>query len=186
MSEIAAPRAPAARGRWLWIALVGSLAFNALLVGVIARSLWQVRANLAMTGSGIETSLPAFVKTLPAERREVVGGAAGQDKPGALRPLRMEVRRARAEAIRQFLAEPFDKQAFIAAQGRLLEAETKLRMSMQRLLPELGERMTAAERRAYLNWRAHAWGYRRGPGNAQRGGIDPERGDEPGAGVRRP
>lgn len=197
MTETATSMVSPKRRRWLWIALIGSLAINAMLVGVIVRGLWHVRASVAMTGGGIEASLPAFVSTLPADRRDVLRRAGAPERPGALRPLRLELRRARAEAARIFLAEPFDKQAFIAAQAKLSEAEANLRASIQRLLPEIGASMTVAERRAYLNWRAPGFGggpgggFRRGSGNGQRGGQErggPEReGEGPsGPGPRRP
>lgn len=162
MSEVA-PAPPPRRRRWVMVALILSLAVNALLVGAVMRSLWHARANVALTGGDVGVSLPAFVNSLPAERRADLAKRFGSDAQGGLRPLRVEVRRARAEAIRTFTADPFDKQAFIAAQDRLFEAESRLRRAFQRPLPELGERMTAAERREYLAWTRHrGWGERRG------------------------
>lgn len=167
--------APAPRRRWLWIALVASLAVNAVLIGMIGRTLWQVRANVALAGVGPDTRLPAFVNSLPPERREALRSAGAPERPWALRPLRMEVRQARAETARLFLADPFDRAAFTAAQERMFHAETKLREAQLRYLPEIGERMTAAERRAYLRWRGRGgfgWGHRRG-GGGPRGGDEP-------------
>lgn len=137
-----------ARRRWLWIALLVSVAVNALLVGVIARSLWQLRGGAAL-GGALEGNLASFVSSLPPERRNALRQDALGERPQlALRPLRMELRMARMEAMRIFLAEPFDKKAFTAAQERMLDAEVKLRRAVQRFLPELGERMTPQERRA--------------------------------------
>lgn len=161
---VAVPR----RRRWPWVLLVVSLALNALLVGVVMRGLWIARANLVMAGGNIETSLPAFVQSLPAARREELRRANLPEQPDELRPLRVELRRARAETTRLFLADPFDKVAYVAAQERLLEAESKLRGRIFALLPELGERLTAAERRAYL--RAHGGGWRRGGWRREHGG----------------
>lgn len=179
--------APAPRRRWAKVLLIVSLALNALLAGMIVRALWGYRANLALTGGSIEAALPAFVATLPADRRDALRRAAPPDRPGTLRPLRMDVRRARAEASRAFLADPFDKPAFVAAQTRLFEAESRLRLSIQRMLPEIGERMTAGERRAYLNWHGPGpGGFRRGPGSGGPGFGGGPRGpgieDEPGPG----
>jgi uncharacterized membrane protein len=160
--------------------MIASLALNALLIGVIIRGLWIARANFAMAGAAVEASIPAFVNTLPQQRREELRRASLPERPiTVLRPLRMELRRARADAARAFLADPFDKQALIAAQERLFEAEDNLRRTAQKLLPELGERLTPAERRAYLNWRGHG-GDRRGRWRSERGD-----GDEPATGPRR-
>ncbi len=171
---------PPPQRRWPRYLLIASLAFNALLIGVIIRGVWIARANFAMAGGAVEASIPAFVNTLPQQRREELRRASLPERPIAvLRPLRMELRRARADAARAFLADPFDKPAFIAAQDRLFEAEDNLRRTTQKLLPELGERLTPAERRAYLNWRGHG-GDRRGRWRGERGD-----GDEPATGQRR-
>lgn len=170
MTDTAQPAAPARRRRWLWVFLIASLALNALLIGVVMRGLWIARANIMMTGGSIERALPAFVASLPPERREELRRAQLADRPAFIRPLRAELRRARAEANRLFLADPFDKPAFVAAQGRLLDAEAKLRSAIFDVLPELGERLTVEERRAYLKWRGHGWnrgGFRR-VGNGER------------------
>jgi uncharacterized membrane protein len=168
--------------RWPKYLLIASLALNALLIGAVLRSAWLVRANIAVTGGGVDSGLPAFVNTLPPHRREELGRGGQAERPGALRPLRMEVRRARADAARAFVADPFDRAAFVAAQERLSEAESRLRLTVQRALPDIAERMTAAERRNYLAWRRHhAFGFRRGPGG--RGGDDmgPPDGNTPGS-----
>lgn len=171
MTDAAQPVGPARRRRWMWVLLVASLALNALLIGVVVRGLWIARANIVMTGGSIERALPAFVASLPPERREALGRAQLTERPAFIRPLRGELRRARAEATRLFLADPFDKAAFVAAQARLLEAEAKLRSAIFDLLPEMGERLTVEERRAYLRWRGHGWnrgGWFRRSGNAER------------------
>jgi uncharacterized membrane protein len=181
MTATAAPpaAAPAPRRRWLWVALIASLAINAVLIGMVARTLWQVRANVALAGVGPDARLPAFVNTLPPERRDVLRKAGAPERPWMmLRPLRLEVRQARADAARLFLADPFDKAAFTAAQTRMFNAETKLREAQLRHLPDIGERMTAAERRAYLHWRGRGgmgWGggnRRGGGGGGPRNGED--------------
>ena len=84
------------------------------------------------------------------------------------------------EAARIFRADPFDKAAFTEAQKRMFEAETRLREAQLRHLPEIGERMTAEERRGYLNWRGRGMGggYRRGGEGGPRGGPS-EQGPDP-------
>ena len=152
---------PPRRRRWPRVLLVASLALNALLIGIIIRGLWGLRTELAMRGAG----LPAFVATLPADRREKLREVAPAAPQGSLRALRGELRRARLDAYRAFTADPFDKAAFTAAQKRLFDLEAEVRLSAQRMLPEIGERMTPEERRAYMRWRgAEPGGFRRGGG----------------------
>jgi uncharacterized membrane protein len=171
MTGAVQPGAPVKSRRWLWVILVASLALNALLIGVVLRGVWIARANIAMTGGSIERALPSFVASLPAERREALGRTHLTDISAELRPLRRELRRARVEANRLFLADPFDKAGFVAAQERLLAAEAKLRRAVFDVLPEVGERLTVEERRAYLRWRGHGWnrggGFRRGDGERE-------------------
>lgn len=156
--------APSPR-RWPKILLIVSLVLNALLIGILLRGVWALRTNVALGGGGVEAGLPAFVATLPANRREELRQSPMVTRPAELRPLRVEIRRARMEAARAFTAEPFDKQAFNAAQRRVTEAENRFRTAVQQALSEMGERMTAAERRAFLNWRGHGFGGRRGRGS---------------------
>ncbi len=166
MTDATQPAAAPRRRRWLGVLLIVSLALNALLIGVVLRGLWIARTNIVMTGGSIERALPAFIASLPAARREELQRAQLADKPAALRPLRSELRQARAEANRIFLTDPFDRAAFVAAQSRLLAAEAKLRSAIFNVLPEMGERLTIEERWAYLRWRGHGWsrggGFRRG------------------------
>ena len=157
MNDKAVPATPPPRRRWPRILLIASLALNALLIGVLLRGLWIARTNFAMSGLALESSLPAFVRTLPESRRDELFRASLTERPVTLRPLRMEIRRARADVARAFLADPFDKPAFLAAQTRLNEAEMRLRTAVQQLMPELGERLTAQERRAYVSWRGNHW-----------------------------
>lgn len=179
----AVPAAPPPRRNWSRILLIASIALNALLIGVIVRGLWIARTNLALSGGAAEASIPSFLNSLPQQRREELRrGSVLTERPAAIRPLRMEVRRARADTARAFLAEPFDKQALIAAQERLLDSENKLRRAIQGILPEMGERLTQTERRAYLNWRGH-----RGHGGERRGRWRDRSGDgdEPATGAPR-
>ncbi len=151
-----APGPSRPRRRWLWVALIVSLAINALLAGVILRAVWQFRAGMAVAGARLERTLPAFIDSLPVERREALRKEQIDKRPEQLRPLRRAVRHARRAAIQAFLADPFDKQAFVAAQDQLLKAEAAFRAKVRVIFPEVAERMTADERRAYLRWHRRA------------------------------
>jgi uncharacterized membrane protein len=168
------PLAPRRR-RWPWVLLVVSLALNALLAGIVLRNTWIIRSQGILSGGSVGDAFPAFVATLPPDRQNQLGPHLFPERE-TLRALRIELRRARSEAARVFVAEPYDKQAFIAAQARALDAEVRLRKAVTGTLPEAGERLSQAERRALIHWRG--WGgYRRG-GGGPRG--DWERGENRG------
>lgn len=188
------------RVRWWRLALVASLAINALLAGVVLRSLWHVRSGAVMAaGGGLEANLNSYVNTLPDDRRKMLRHDAGSQQAGAVRPLRIELRRARADAARLFLAEPFDRRTFAAAQARVLDAEINVRRAVQLMAAELGERMTVDERRTYFrsfaggrDFMGHRGGGPEGgpgggPGGKRRGGqLDGERTEERNGPQRRP
>lgn len=155
MSEPIAPsNGPRSSGRWLKAALIGSLALNALVIGVVLRGAWHLRATIALAPPNIENNLSAFIATLPAERRDSLRQDTAIARPGVvLRPLRVALRQARQEAVKAFLAEPFDRQAFVAAQAKVAEAENKLRTTLQGMLPDIASRMTPQERQAFVHWR---------------------------------
>jgi uncharacterized membrane protein len=67
--------------------------------------------------------------------------------------LRDTVRASSRERVAALSAEPFDRQAYITAQTRQIEADTKLRMMMRDAVAETAAKMTADERRAFLRWR---------------------------------
>jgi uncharacterized membrane protein len=162
---------PVRRRRWLWIVLTSSLAVNALLVGVIARAIWEFRTGAIVAGAQVESALPAFISSLPAERRDTLRKDVPGNRREEMRGLRQSLRTARIEAIRAFTADPFDKARFVAAEDRLLEAELAVRRARRSFLPEIAQHMTAEERVAYLRWRGH-WRMMRG----YRGGGDGGRG----------
>jgi uncharacterized membrane protein len=168
MSQTATER-PARRRRWIWIVLTISLAVNALLVGVMARAIWQMRAGAIVAGARVETALPAFISSLPADRRDVLRKDVPGNRRDEMRSLRLSLRQARSDAIQAFLAEPFDKGKFVAAEDRLLEAELAVRRATRSFLPEIAEHMTSEERSAYLRWRGH-WRMMRGYRGREDGG----------------
>jgi uncharacterized membrane protein len=153
MSESPAATGPvrARAPRWVWIALIASLALNCLVLGIVFRSVWQIRSVYALGGDRTAASLNGYVNSLPRERGEELRRIAMAERP-YLRPLRAELRRARAEIAQILMMEPLDRQRLAAAQTRLLETEVKVRQAIQRSLAEVAARMTADERRAFLRW----------------------------------
>lgn len=137
--------------RWMRVALVTSLALNLLTIGLIVSAAWHLRQSAG--GFGLHGRLLGFAATLPEERSSAIGGLLRQAQP-TLRPLRQEAWRARREAARAFAAEPFDQARFLAAHARLLATELEMRRAYARLISDVGLRLSAAERRAFLRWHA--------------------------------
>ena len=142
--------------RWMWIALILSLGLNLLVAGVVASAAWHMRGDWD-GGPGGRTS--AFLNTLPPERAEALRQVLENSRK-TLRPLRQESRQIRTEAARLFAAEPLDKEAIAAAQARLNDTDLKIRQAYGQLMTDLAEKMTADERRAFIEWRESR---RRGP-----------------------
>lgn len=138
--------------RWMWIALIASLAVNVAVIGVFAGAGLSMRYGGAGIGGGPGPALMRFANTLPAERRQVIRTQM-QGQRGVIAPLRKEVRQARGEVIRALQAEPFDKAAFLAAERRVLAADARLREAGAQALAEIAAVMTAEERRNFTSLR---------------------------------
>ncbi len=153
-SPVSAP-APAGRlPRWVWIALIASLAINLFVVGVVARSVWPSRYIAAGGGGGLIGNLMAYTATLPDDRRKAVRQALPNERPMlSVRPLRKDLRAARREAALAFGQEPFSRDAFLAAEARVQSAELKLRQTIVQLAADFADRMTADERAGFIKWR---------------------------------
>lgn len=133
-------------------ALIASLALNLLFVGTIGGSIWAFRHHAPWSMSGANTHLRGFTATLPADRRFAVWRATREERR-ALRPLRKEVRAARAEARQALLAQPFDKQKFSAIQMRVLEVEVVARRASHQLYIAVADALSPEERVAFARWR---------------------------------
>lgn len=168
--------------RWVWVLLIASLAANLFVVGVVARAVWPSRyANAGHGPGGFFGNLTAYSKSLPEDRRKAVRqGIAAEHPIQALRPLRDELRAARQEAARQFQADPFNREAFLAAEARVQAAESKIRQAVMQFAVDLAGRMTADERAGFLKWRE----LRRA--SSGRGGAQAGRDAEPGNATPKP
>lgn len=142
--------------RWLWIALLVSVAVNLAFVGLAAKSIWHMR-NAMIGGPGLASSLAGLMTTLPPERRGELRRLITEER-AALKSLRQEARRARAETSEAFQADTFDTARFDAAQARQIEAELKVRQSMARMVSAAAPKLSLEERRGVLTkgrqWRA--------------------------------
>jgi uncharacterized membrane protein len=143
--------------RWMKGALLASLALNLLVLGVGAGAAWHARWGQAAGGGQLLGNLIAFTQTFPASRRSELTAAnpqLGNTLPTPeLRALRQDVRAARREVMRLFTADPFNVEAFRAAETRAMQAEGRMREAMDGLAANLAKQLTAAERTSFLKWR---------------------------------
>ena len=135
--------------RWAKFALVGSLALNVLFIGAMIGAV--LRGPHASAGRG-SNNIIAYVATLPVEERQKLM-AQMKDMRQQVRPLRQAAREAARERAASLVAEPFDKQSYLAAQTRQIEAETKLRLLMRDLVADAAASMTGEQRKAFVRWR---------------------------------
>jgi hypothetical protein len=131
---------------------VASLALNLLTVGVISASLWQWRHVAEPANGGFPAQLLEFSRMLPGDRQTEVQGLITKNEP-QMQPLREEVRRARHDAVQSFVAQPFDRDRFLATNGRLVEQELKLRQAQLGTIADISAKLSADERRAFIKWR---------------------------------
>lgn len=159
--------------RWLRLALIASLAGNLLVIGTIGGSIWAFRHGEHWYGRGVNAHLLGFTGTLSTERRYAIWQATREERR-ALRPLRREVHKARAEARAVLTALPFDRQKLADAQARVLAAETKARAEAHKLFIAVAAVLTPEERTAFASWeparraeRMRMWRRDRVDGDAQ-------------------
>ena len=143
--------------RWMLLLLIGSLAVNFLVIGLAAGAMWRFRGPPPL--AGVTPNLLGYASTLPSDRRKALWDQTEGERQ-TLRPFRREVRAAREETIKALVAEPFDREKFVAAQEKQSEAEQRARQAVQGLFAKIAAGLTPEERRAFPSWREH----RRPPG----------------------
>jgi uncharacterized membrane protein len=164
--------------RWMWIALVLSLAVNLFVAGAAARALWHFRDAHGGPHPGPD-GLSRYLRSLPADRRDEIASLIEAERAKS-RALRRMAREKRRQAARAFEAEPFDAARLEAAAREASEARIALLRQREMLLSTLATKLTAEERRAYISsrrarhdrWRR--WHHRR-EGSQDRDAIAPAR-----------
>jgi len=137
--------------RWSMVLLIASLALNFIIVGLVAGSIWRVRAHQPAV-RGVTPNLLGYAASLPQERRDLIWNATAEQRQH-IRPFRRDIRTAREEVMQAIAAEPFDGEKFATAQGRLAEAYTRARAAVQELDLKIAVELTPQERRAFPAWR---------------------------------
>ena len=144
--------------RWMWILLILSLALNLLVAGAAAGALWHFRDGHRFPRGGPD-GLSRYLRTLPADRRDEIAALIDAEREKS-RSLRRVARDKRREAARAFEAEPFDAARLEAAAREASDARIALLRRREMLLSKLAGKLTAEERRAYLESRRsrrHRW-----------------------------
>jgi len=172
----AAPTAPRRAPVWMRVALVFSLAFNLLIVGIVAGAIVSGRAG--GPPRIVDLSLGPLTRALSDEDRAAIGEAL-RSRDG-FRPPRPVQRIAAAREVKQaLLAEPFDREAL----ARLLDAQrshaAEVFLAGQDVLLDRLEAMTPEERRAFADRLAEEYRKARRPGRRDgAGGRDDPRNDD--------
>lgn len=150
MSDTPAPAPVTTRlPRWAKFALIASIALNVLVFGAVAGAFMRGGPDgPAARGSNIL----GYIATMPQEKRQKLF-ATTRDLRSQIRPLRQAAREAARERVAALVAEPFDKQRYLAAQTKQIEAESRLRLMLRDLVAEAAATMSQDERRAFARWR---------------------------------
>jgi uncharacterized membrane protein len=150
-----APTPTPRSGRGRPLLLAASLALNLLVVGAVAgtallhRAGWRPEPTPGVAGRG----LPAFLRTLPPDRRRELRQALIAERP-TLVTLATSAVEARRQLLAAMAADPLDGPAVEAASRRLLDVESEVRREQLRLVAALLPRMTREERGRFVAWRA--------------------------------
>ena len=165
MTDNAPSPAPVVRRapRWMWIVLILSLALNLLVLGVAAGAIWHFRQGHDFPHHGSD-GLARYLATLPPDRRDEIASLIETERETSRR-LRRLSREKRRDLARAFEADPLDADRLDTAARAASEARIPLIRQRQELFSAIAAKLTAAERRAYLEWRLdrrrNGWRHRR-------------------------
>ncbi len=152
MSERAAQQsgAGASAARWLKPALLVSVALNLLIIGVIAG--FMIRHYKRSGGHSYRANtMLGFARALPAERRLALRPILDEIRR-SLRPLRHQYKQTRRAVRQAVLAAPFESKVYETAVAKRLQALVELRKARNTLFVQLNEKLSAGERKDYVEW----------------------------------
>ncbi len=137
----------------LKLLLIVSLALNLLVIGALAGAfvMGPRRGHWHFGGRGEDFGLLGFARNLPADRRSAIRKSVQRDR-AALKPLWLEMRKARENAAAVLVAEPYDKDKVKAAFDAIGAAEGRLKDAGVAIFLNTAEQLTPDERRALGEW----------------------------------
>ncbi len=138
--------------RRLRVALIASLALNALIIGAVGGALlfgrhghgWGWHPHKAF-------GLYGFARTLPQDRREVIRNTI-KDGRAKLKPLREEVWSARTAARKTLTEEPFDEAKLNAALDAVIAADADYQRAKMAIFADTAAKLTDEERKDLYEW----------------------------------
>lgn len=146
------PGPPVARlPRWLYAAMITSLAVNLLFIGGVGAAIWHHKRGGGHGADG-DMGLMRFARQLPGDRQTLVREQVSAARQ-SIRPLRRAVRDAWFDTNTALAAEPFNKDAFKAASARQTEAEAKFKTAISDALADTADKLTPQERKLLQEWR---------------------------------
>ncbi len=154
---------PLRRSRWLFPALVVSLALNLLVAGSMGAAYWQHRHSSPGAWRGDDVGLMGFVRKLPKERQSVLRDDVKLAREN-LQPLKEAARSAWVAANTTLATEPFNQEAVTAAFQKMTDAEATWKTAVSGALINTAAKLTPQERQTLTEWRN-----KRRPGKRERG-----------------
>ena len=137
---------------WMWVVLVLSVALNIVVLGAAARAVWHFRGG-HFAGEHGPGGFTPYLRSLPATRRDEIARLLDGERE-AMQALRRDAREKRRELADAFAAEPLDTARLAAAARAASEARIALIRQRESFFPSLAAKLSAEERRAYLDWRS--------------------------------
>ena len=139
-----APRTP----RWLWIALILSLALNLLIIGMATAAMMHFRN----TQGGPSARFAHYVRQLPKDRRDTLAAVLDQQR-AELRPMRRKAREDFRRARRVFAAAPLDADRLAEASRAAAKSRADLVTARGEWFTKFATLLSDKERRDFLEWR---------------------------------
>ena len=138
--------------RWVWPVLMGSLALNLVVAGLMLGHRLRPAHPLppGMAARLAQDASAPLVRDLSPEKRAQVR-AIFETHRGQNRVLWQAVRERRAEVTKVLEAELFDQPGYVSAMTRLIETEAKARSAAQPTFAEVAAVLSAKERQDFLN-----------------------------------
>jgi len=156
------PTTPTARKapRWMWAALITSLAVNLLVVGVVIGAGFARPFHGGPAGWSLGFNLVRYSMGRSAEAKAETRRILAAERP-RMQPLRREAREARRAVGEALAANPFDAARFREAQARVLDIERRLGEQSLDGLVAIASQLTAEQRREFVDSRPMRRSFRR-------------------------